>query len=157
MRRRDKLITECGEIDEIIRGSQVCRLALAVENSPYIVPVSFGYDGNGIYFHTAKTGQKIDFIEKNNRVCFEFERNVRLVPHPDEPCKWTFAFESVIGYGTVHELRDREDKMRGLGYIMRQYGGPHESFAEVAIAQIRIWMISIQSMTGKRAEEKHAT
>jgi nitroimidazol reductase NimA-like FMN-containing flavoprotein (pyridoxamine 5'-phosphate oxidase superfamily) len=29
-------------------------LGLAKDNSPYIVPVSFGYDGDAIYFHTTK-------------------------------------------------------------------------------------------------------
>ena len=42
------------------------------------MPVSFGYDGAALYFHTAPKGRKIDFIEANNRVCFEFEANVAL-------------------------------------------------------------------------------
>ena len=38
------------EIDHIIRGSLVCRIGLAANNSPYIVPLSFGYDGKNIFF-----------------------------------------------------------------------------------------------------------
>jgi hypothetical protein len=44
MRRTDKEIRSREEIDEIIRGSHVCRIAMAMDNMPYIVPVSFGYD-----------------------------------------------------------------------------------------------------------------
>jgi len=49
-------------MDEIIRGSHVCRIALAIDNMPYIVPVSFGYDGESIYLHTAKEGKKINLV-----------------------------------------------------------------------------------------------
>ena len=61
-------------MDDIIRGSNVCRIALAKDNIPYIVPVSFGYDGESIYIHTAKEGKKINIIKNNNNLCFEFER-----------------------------------------------------------------------------------
>ena len=154
MRRTDKEIPSRGEIDEVIRGCQVCRIALAVENEPYIVPVSFGYDGASLFFHTARSGKKIEFLEANNRVCFEFERNVRLQTNPKISCKWTFAFESVIGYGTASELIDPPEKTRGLNQIMLQYSGKPWDFNASVLAQTRVWQILIDSLTGKRAEEK---
>ncbi|MFH0778167.1 MAG: pyridoxamine 5'-phosphate oxidase family protein [Candidatus Eisenbacteria bacterium] len=48
MRRSEREIRSRPEIDEIIRGSQVCRLGLALDGRPYVVPVSFGYDGSAI-------------------------------------------------------------------------------------------------------------
>ena len=73
MRKKNREITNRKEIDEIIRDSQVCRLALSVDDIPYLVPLSFGYDGAAIYIHTALEGKKIDYFELNPRVCFEFE------------------------------------------------------------------------------------
>jgi len=67
MRRHDREITNRQEIDAIIRSALVCRIALAAGDEPYVVPVSFGYDGDAIYIHTAKSGRKIEFIEANNR------------------------------------------------------------------------------------------
>ncbi len=99
MRRTDKEVASRKEIDEIIRGSHVCRIGLAMDNMPYIVPVSFGYDGTSIYIHTAIEGKKVDYIKTNNNVCFEFERNVILNKDPDKACKWTFSYQSVIGWG----------------------------------------------------------
>ena len=78
MRRTDREIITRKEIDSIIDSCDVCRLAFAVQNEPYLVPVSYGYDGEALYFHTAREGQKIDCIGANSRVCFEFERNVKL-------------------------------------------------------------------------------
>ena len=154
MRRTDKEITSRTEIDAVIRGSNVCRLAFAVADEPYIVPVSFGYDGQSLFFHTAEAGKKIDCIAANNRVCFELERDVRLVIHPDTACKWSFSFESVIGYGTVHELHSLEEKASGLNHIMTHYSGREWHLEPTALAGIRVWRVAVLSLSGKRAEHK---
>ena len=78
MRRSGREITARDELDAIIHSSLVCRLAFADQNEPYLVPVSFGYDGTAVYFHTASSGRKLEFIARNNRVCFELERDLRL-------------------------------------------------------------------------------
>jgi nitroimidazol reductase NimA-like FMN-containing flavoprotein (pyridoxamine 5'-phosphate oxidase superfamily) len=154
MRRRDKEINSRAEIDAVIQGADVCRLALARDNEPYLVPVSFGYDGAALFFHTAPKGRKLEFIEANNRVCFEFETNVALVRDQDDACAWTFSFESVIGYGTVTELVAPEDKNHGLNQIMRRYSGREWDIPEHRTATTRVWRIDIESVTGKRSEEK---
>ena len=157
MRRTDKEIVSRKEIDEIIRGSQVCRIALAMDNIPYIVPVSFGYDHNSIYIHTAIEGKKLNYIRNNNNVCFEFERNVALIKDPNNACKWTFSYESVIGLGTIYELDSKEQIRNGLNAIMRQYSGREWIFAEDKLTNIKVWRIEINSITGKRATKKLAT
>ncbi len=154
MRRQDRELTDRAEIDAIIRGSQVCRLAMADGDSPYLVPLSFGYDGTAIYFHTAQTGRKIEFIERNNRVCFEFEHQVELVADSPSACKWTFAFESVIGFGTVRELHGIDEKIHGLQQITRQYAEIEAIIDEQTAGNTRVWRIEIQSMTGKRSAPK---
>jgi len=154
MRRRDKEITSRQEIDAIIRTALVCRIALADGNEPYVVPLSFGYDGAALFIHTAKSGRKIDFIEANSRVCFELEADVSLKTDDRDACKWTFEFESVIGYGTITELETAADKARGLNQIMLHYSGREWDIDEAATATTRVWRIDIESVTGKRSQEK---
>jgi len=43
MRRLDKEITDQTILDEILRNSQVVRVAFSIDNVPHIVPLSFGY------------------------------------------------------------------------------------------------------------------
>jgi len=157
MRRRDREITNRDEIDEIIRSAQVCRIAFANGHEPYVVPVSFGYDGEALFFHTAKTGRKLDFIAANNRVCFELEVNVSIQSDEHDACAWTFEYESVIGYGTISELTGIEDKPRGLNQIMLHYSGREWEIDDAAVATTRVWRIAIESLTGKRSLEKPAT
>jgi uncharacterized protein len=151
MRRTDKEIGSREEIDAIIRGSHVCRIALAMDNMPYVIPVSFGYDGDSIFLHTAKEGKKINYIKNNNNICFEFERNVKLFKDTKNACKWTFFYESVIGFGKIHELESLEQREVGLNRIMSQYSGKKRVFGEDPLKNIRVWKIEITSITGKRS------
>ncbi len=50
MRRTDREVTVRAEIDEIVRGSLVCRVAMARHNLPYLVPLCFVYDGAALTF-----------------------------------------------------------------------------------------------------------
>ena len=154
MRRKDRQIENREEIDAIIGGSELCRLALSVDDAPYLVPLSFGYDGDAIYIHTARKGKKIDYFEANNRVCFEFERNVRFVRNTGDACESTFKFESVIGYGTICELVAPDQKVYALSQISRQYTEAQSVFDSGAVGKVRTWKISIVSVMGKRLPGK---
>ena len=154
MRRTDKEIADRNEIDEVIRDAHVCRLAFAVNDEPYIVPISFGFDGRSLYFHTAMSGKKIDFMETNSRVCFELERNVEVRRHASNACKWTFSFESVVGYGSVSELDSIEEKIEGLNQIMLHYSNQRWEFEAANLGATRVWRVAIESVTGKRSHMK---
>jgi nitroimidazol reductase NimA-like FMN-containing flavoprotein (pyridoxamine 5'-phosphate oxidase superfamily) len=154
MRRTDKEIANRDEIDAVIRGSEVCRLAFAVENEPYMVPMSFGYDGRHLYFHTARSGRKIDCVEANNRVCFELERGVELVKNDRRACDWTFAFESVIGFGIMTEILEPGEKNVALNHIMEHHSGRQWAMDPNDVEGVRIWRLAVESMTGKRSRVK---
>jgi nitroimidazol reductase NimA-like FMN-containing flavoprotein (pyridoxamine 5'-phosphate oxidase superfamily) len=149
MRRTDREITSRERIDEIIQGCEVCHLGMADGDQPYVVPVSFGYDGQSVYFHSAGEGKKIDVITANPRVCVQFERRVVLMPSGTEACEWSFAFESAIGFGVVEELRDPAAKQVGLNQIMQHYSGREWEFDASTLARTRVWRVSIGELTGK--------
>ena len=73
MRRKDKAISDASGINAIIEQATVCRLAMVDGNKPYIVPLSFGYQANTLYFHGALTGRKIDILKENPNVCVEYD------------------------------------------------------------------------------------
>ena len=152
MRRKDKLINSRDLIDAIIDSCEVCHLGLAKGSIPYVVPVSFGYDGQALYLHTARKGRKIEYFLANPAVCIQFERRHRVTAHPDLACKWTAEYESVIGFGQIVELNDPEGKRNGLVQIMAHYSGRDDwSFDQAGIEKTRVWKIGIISLTGKRS------
>ena len=154
MRRSDKEITDLDTIHGIVRGCEVCRLGLAVDGEPYVVPISFGFDGEAVYFHTAKSGRKIDMMTANPRACVQFERNVELVTNDDDACAWTFSFESVIGFGSVTELVRDRDKIHALNRIMQHYSDREWSYGEQSMSSTRVWRVDLDILTGKRSEHK---
>ncbi len=148
------MITDRKEIDAIIRGSEVCRIAMSLNDSPYLVPLSFGYDGSAIYMHTGRAGKKIECIEANNKVCFEFERNVMFVTDGENACESTFSYETVIGFGTIRELVEPERKEYALKQIVNHYLGKQPDFDDASLAAMRVWAISIDSMTAKKSPKE---
>jgi nitroimidazol reductase NimA-like FMN-containing flavoprotein (pyridoxamine 5'-phosphate oxidase superfamily) len=152
MKRAEKEIRNRVEIDEILKDAQICRIALARDTEPYIVPLFFGYDGARVYFHTANEGKKLDFIAANNRVCFEIERKVTLVPHESEACSWSASYESVIGYGRISEMPRTEDKVYALDQIMLKYSGRKWNYNQSLLESVKVWCVEIDSLTGKRSK-----
>ncbi|MDJ0986772.1 MAG: pyridoxamine 5'-phosphate oxidase family protein [Desulfobacterales bacterium] len=151
MRRKEKEITDKTEMDAIIRDSQVCRLGLADAGVAYIVPLCFGYDGNHLYFHSAREGRKIEILNRNNRVCFEFEVNTKINPGKTA-CAWGMNFRSVIGYGTASFVEDSAEKCRALDIIMGQYADGDFEYADKALSKTLVIKVEIHSMTGKKSD-----
>ncbi len=156
MRRQDKEIQDPAVLRHILEAAQVCRLGLCRDSVPYIVPVSFGYDGEDIYFHTAMEGRKLDFLAVNNRICFELEHEVAVIPHDARACHWSFSFYCIIGYGMVEELTADADRLRGLQQVMRHYSGRQWDLQAEHLAKVRVWRLRIESLSGKCSRDKLA-
>jgi nitroimidazol reductase NimA-like FMN-containing flavoprotein (pyridoxamine 5'-phosphate oxidase superfamily) len=148
MRRADKEIADRGEIDKILRKATVCRLGLVDGTIPYIVPLSFGYDGNTLYFHSAREGKKIDLLKRNPVVCFEFDVDAEPVP-AETSCGWTMRYRSVVGSGTASFVEDPGGKSAALEIIMRQYADGPYGFPAEMLRKIAVIRVAIGEISGK--------
>ncbi len=153
MRRADREIQEVSLIEEIIYKADVCRVAFADENVPYIVTMNFGYTPNQeqkLYFHCANVGRKLDMIKKNNYVCFEMDTD-HAVYGGEKGCDWGMKFSSVVGYGNISIVTEREAKIQGLNCLMAHYGGEKNySYDENVLLRTTVLCLEIKEMTGKR-------
>ena len=156
MRKRERESTDRAEIDAILAKAKVVRVAFAIGEEPYIVPLSHAYDASAraLYFHTAVEGRKIDCIQANPRVCLEVEGNVTVREGDGRGCAWGLHYESVIGYGVIREIADDGEKDAALRRIMRQQSGRDQNwtFAPKVLALTRVWALDIESVTGKRSD-----
>jgi uncharacterized protein len=152
MRRHEKEIQDRAQIDQIIDTAVVCRLGLCKDGIPYVVPISFGYDGQHIFFHGAREGTKVDYMTANSRVCVEFEADVRLAADERSACGWSVSYRSVIGHGLVAEITDPDAKRHALNQIMKHYAGRDNwAFDPGQLARTRTWCVTIESVTGKHS------
>jgi uncharacterized protein len=153
MRRKEKEINEISEIENVIRSAEVCRIAFANDNEPYIVIMNFGYSGGSekkLYFHSAMEGKKLDMIRKNNYVCFEFDIDHNL-RKGSAACDFSMSYRSVIGWGRIAIISDDYEKSRGLDTIMSHYSNEKEFlYDKMNLDRMLILRLDIQKMTGKK-------
>jgi nitroimidazol reductase NimA-like FMN-containing flavoprotein (pyridoxamine 5'-phosphate oxidase superfamily) len=150
MRRKDKEIKDTKEIESIISRFDVCRIALSENNTPYLVPVCFGYRDNCLYIHSAADGKKIDIIKKNNRVCFEFDTHKGLIKS-ENPCDWDMKYCSVIGSGKAFFIENPEEKTRALNIIIEHYSSDAHEYQKNSIDNVTIIKVEIENITGKKS------
>ena len=154
MRRDDRVISDSSQIEAIIRKSDVCRIALADNNVPYIVTMNFGYSGGEhpcLYFHCASEGKKVDMIKKNNYVCFQMDTDHELT-RGEKGCDWGMKFRSVVGYGKITILTEKNQKIKALACLMAQYSTRTDfSYDEKNLDRIIILKLDIEEITGKNA------
>lgn len=151
MRRRDRAVTSPSEIVEIMSRCEVLHLAIAAQPAPYLLPVNFGMepDGMTLYVHGAMEGTKYDLLAKNDQVGFEMECTSGLVlDEASHSC--TMNYESVMGWGTVSEVTDLDGKLHALDCIMRQYHSEDFYYDPAVAERTRILCLKIQERTGKR-------
>jgi uncharacterized protein len=91
------------QINNILSSQVVGRLACTDGKQPYIVPVTFCYDGKYIYGQT-NDGTKLKILRKNPNVCFETDIMTDMR-------NW----QSVIVFGKFEELKNKEaEKVREI-------------------------------------------
>jgi nitroimidazol reductase NimA-like FMN-containing flavoprotein (pyridoxamine 5'-phosphate oxidase superfamily) len=150
LRRADKEIANRQEIEDILRRSTICRLALIDAGRPYLVPLCFGYDAGILYFHSASVGKKIDLLKKNRTVCFEFDVDTIAVPS-DTSCGWTMRYRSVIGYGIASFVEDPDEKRAALGVIMCQYAEGTHNYPDETLRKTAVIKVEIREISGKKS------
>ena len=91
------------KIQSILTSQVLGRLACTNGKQPYIVPVTYTYDGEYIYGQTCE-GMKLKILRKNPNVCFEADMMTDMR-------NW----QSVIVFGKFEELKNKEaEKARDI-------------------------------------------
>jgi nitroimidazol reductase NimA-like FMN-containing flavoprotein (pyridoxamine 5'-phosphate oxidase superfamily) len=152
MIRAEKEITNRREIDSILSKATVCRIGFIDHETPYIVPLNFGYHDNCLYFHSAPNGKKIELLKRNPLVCFEVELDLQII-NTGIPCKWSMHYTSVIGYGAASFITDTQQKQKALSIIIDHYSpGTSYEFPEKNLHEVIVIKIEINQMTGKKSQ-----
>ncbi len=152
MRRKEREIVDRNAINDIIFRCKVCRIALCEKGQPYVLPLSFGYDGKHLYFHSVNAGKKIEMIKQNNRIGFEFDILHEIIA-ADNPCEWSAKFESVVGFGTAEFIESQQEKSKAFECILRQYGGSFSELNGSSLSSVVIIRVNIVSISGKENKQ----
>ena len=135
------------ECSEVLKRLSIGRLACALDNQPYIVPVCFSYEPDCIYIFST-LGKKIKWMRQNPKVCLQ----------ADEIGNRSNWF-SVIVTGTYLELSEpqytaqREHALERLAQYSEFWRFPlaerREQTSDLSIESV-FFRIDIKSMSGLR-------
>ncbi|MBR6711480.1 MAG: pyridoxamine 5'-phosphate oxidase family protein [Selenomonadaceae bacterium] len=153
--RRSKQVLSRETAEKILREGEFGVLALSGdEGYAYAVPINYAVEGNKIYFHSAKTGHKLDAIRSNDKVSFCVVDRHEVVAE-----EFTTYFSSAIAFGRIRIIEDDADpdKLRGLELLADKYSST-ASLARRAkelsrLSALVVPVMTIEHLTGKAARE----
>ena len=153
MRRKKQALSQKEIVDILQRSSSGVLAVLGDDDYPYAVPISYVYDGKNIYFHSAKSGHKIDAIQKTRKVSFCVIDQDLVIPQ-----EYTTYFRSVIAFGRIRIIEDDLEKKAAIEKLAIKYA-PKDTAATRNHAISREWQslcmleMTIDHITGKEAIE----
>lgn len=120
---------------------------------PYAVPISYVYDGEKLYFHSARTGHKLDAIRHNSKASFCVIDQDQVVPE-----EYTTYFRSVVVFGRMRVLEDEQEKREAIEKLAIKYA-PKDSPENRREAIDREWEplcmleMTVEHLSGKEGRE----
>lgn len=153
MRRKKQLLSESESVEILNRGTSGVLAVAGDDGYPYAVPLSYVYDDGKIYFHSAKSGHKVDAVVKNAKASFCVIDQDEIIPE-----EYTTYFRSVVAFGNVHIIEEEDKKRSAIEKLALKYA-PEDTeenrngAIEREYTPLCMLEMTIEHMTGKEAIE----
>jgi len=162
MRRRDKEVTDRKAMEEVLARADWGTLGLVTaRGTALLVPINHVFHNGRLYFHSARTGEKMETLRTDARATYLVVDAYARIPSyafdPAYACPASQCFKSVIAYGRVAAVEAPERKAEILQTLMAhlQPEGGHQPITvdspqyRAAIASVAVLEMTIERMTGK--------
>lgn len=151
MRRNKQLLSAADTTAVLNRCTNGILACHGDEGYPYAVPVSFVFSEGKIYFHSAKSGHKVDAILSNPKVSFVVVDEDTIVS-----AEYTTYFRSAIAFGQAR-IVEGEERLAAFAALVEKYSGDQPAEAKQQTIDrcenALIIAIDIEHLTGKEAIE----
>lgn len=133
---------EHSEIEDLLKRSVVGRLAVVTDEGPYIIPLGYVYEEGRVGFHSSPKGRKVESFKKDQRVCFEV----------DEANPEITQYKSVLLFGRIEEVQDREAKLQVLKALVEKYPTERRKKTDFkeCVDDAAVYLITPEKVTGKK-------
>jgi nitroimidazol reductase NimA-like FMN-containing flavoprotein (pyridoxamine 5'-phosphate oxidase superfamily) len=154
LRRKDKEVTDERLLKKILKTTKYVTIALSMNNEPYLVSLSHGYDKkkNCLYFHCAREGKKLQYLSSNDTVWGQ-----ALLDYGYSEGECTYLYASVHFTGRVTILENLEEKREALACMIRQIDkNPETLITDLRPERLRntvVGRIDVAYMSGKKSKE----
>lgn len=152
MRRKDREIQDLEQLESILKECSVVRIAAQDEEGLFIVPVNFGYRLEGekltLLIHSAMEGRKAAAFRNGGMVAFEMDCGHALRT-AEVACGHSYAYRSIMGTGTMTEIRDTQEKQKVLETIMAHLTGQNWQVPAQGAERTAVFALKASQWTGK--------
>lgn len=148
---KNREIKQWKEMQAIIQEAEVCYVGFADDDQPYVLPFNFSLRDQTIYLHSDNEGHKLEVVNKNPKVCINFNiGNELFYRHKQVGCSWGMKYKSVNAFGSIQFIEDYDEKYMIMKEFMQKYAGEDFEFSEPAIKNVKIMAIQVEKFTGKK-------
>lgn len=153
VRRKDRVL-DIRQTMEILENGLHGVLATAdAEGLPLATPLSYVILGQGLYFHCAKTGHKLDNMAAQPQVSFCVVAQDEPVYKGEVAGSFTTLYKSAVVNGTAALVDDPAEHKAALMALCQKYLPDHVDKAEAGIASggphTTVVRISLDEVCGK--------
>jgi nitroimidazol reductase NimA-like FMN-containing flavoprotein (pyridoxamine 5'-phosphate oxidase superfamily) len=154
IRRTDKLMSEDG-VRELISQAYCGRLAtVGADGWPYVIPLLYVWMNGEIWVHnTSARGHFRANVDHDPRVCFELDDPGDVFAYGRFECDTSIAYRSVLVFGRIRVIEDRNQKEAFFDALMQKYGDPGSDRPKgfyPRLGLVTVYAIAIDRMTGKQ-------
>lgn len=138
-------------MEEVIDQCKFCFVGFAaMDGTPYVIPMNFGYKDNVVYLHSGSVGRAKDILAENPKVCVSFCPDGKLVFQSSPmACSYSMKSVSVLVEGTVEFVEDMKEKENALSVMMNRFTNQPYRFSEPALCNVKVWKIRAEKMSAK--------
>jgi uncharacterized protein len=148
-------MTDEGARDLLARGYCGRLATVGTDGAPYIVPLLYVWADGLIHVHNSLArGHLRANIDHDSRACFEVDEPGEVFAYGRFECDTALAYRSVVAFGRIRVVDDREAKGRFCTALMEKYARhiperPRSFFPR--LDQITVYAMTVERMTGKEA------
>lgn len=150
MRRKKQQLDESECLAILDEATSGVLSVLGDDAYPYGVPLSFARAGSMLVFHSAAEGHKIDALKAHPKASFTVIAQDKVVPS-----EYNTHFRSVIAFGRVRIVEDRDEKTALLRVLGDRYWPGHDDELAAEIAprfnRMHVLAFDIEHLAGKQS------
>src|SRR5271165_6296430 len=113
VREPQRAVYDRDAVNAILDEAFLCHVGFVVDNQPYVIPTSYGRDGNVLYIHGSAASRMLRALDQGVPVCVTVTLLDGLVL-ARSAFHHSMNYRSVVVFGTAKAVTDEVEKTEAL-------------------------------------------
>lgn len=153
VRRADRIMADA-DVRAMLAHGHTGRVAtVGADGAPYVVPLLYVWSDGEIWVHnTSARGHFRANVDHEARVCFELDTPGEVFPYGRFACDTAIAYRSVVAFGRIRVVAERERKQAFFDALLAKYGDPgwrRPAGFYPRLDEVTVYAIAVERVSGK--------